>query len=99
VKAVTADGAPYELPKLILSRGARRFAFLGGDDQLVFLRGDLSHKEFWSVDLRTGRERQLTDFGRGSTINDFDLSRDGTEVVFDRASEESDIVLIDLPER
>ena len=30
VKAVSADGAPRDLPKLILTRGARRLAFLAG---------------------------------------------------------------------
>jgi Tol biopolymer transport system component len=99
VKAVSADGAPHDLPKLILSRGARRLAFLAGEDRLVIMKGDISHKEFWAVDLTTGRERQLTDFGRGFTIGDFDISADGREIVFDRAREESDIVLIDLPER
>jgi Tol biopolymer transport system component len=99
VKAVSADGAPHDLPKLILSRGARRLAFLGGEDALVIMKGDISHKEFWGVDLTTGRERQLTDFGRGFTISDFNISADGREIVFDRAREESDIVLIDLPER
>ena len=30
VKAVNADGTPHDLPKLILTRGARRLVFLGG---------------------------------------------------------------------
>jgi len=54
---------------------------------------------FWSVDLRTGLERQLTTFRRGFVIADFDISRDGREIIFDRTREESDIVLFDLPER
>ena len=29
VKAVSADGVPHDLPQLILTRGARRMAFLG----------------------------------------------------------------------
>ncbi len=96
VKAVTADGAPHDLPKLILSRGARRLVFLRGEDTLVVLKGDISHKEFWAVDLQTGRERQLTDFGREFTIGDFDVSADGREIIFDRAKDKSDIILIDL---
>ena len=96
VKAVTADGAPKALPDVILSRGARRMAFRGADDTLVLLRGDISHKEFWALDLQTGRGRQLTDLGREFAIGDFDVSPDGHEIVFDRAREESDIVLIDL---
>ena len=99
VKAVNADGAPRPLPNLILTRGARRLAFLGGEDALVILKGDISHKEFWVVDLKTGRERQLTNLGRELTISDFDVSADGREIIFDRSREESDIVLFDLSNR
>ncbi|MGB2715434.1 MAG: protein kinase [Vicinamibacterales bacterium] len=98
VKAVSADGAPHSLPTLILARGARRLAFMG-DDTLVIMKGDVSHKEFWAFDLKTGRERQLTRFDRGFVIGDFDISRDGREIIFDRTREESDIVLFDLPDR
>jgi len=98
VKAVSADGVPRRLPDLTLTRGARRLAFLGGDDALVVMKGDLSHREFWVVDLETGRERQLTNLGREFAVGDFDVSRDGRELIFDRAHEESDIVLLDLPE-
>lgn len=96
VKAVSADGAPRQLPSLALTRGARRLAFLG-EDTLVFLKGDVSHREFWQVDLKTGRERQLSNLGRAFTIHDFDVSADGRAIIFDRWKEESDIVLIDLP--
>jgi hypothetical protein len=47
----------------------------------------------------TGREQQLTAFGRGFAIGDFDISRDGREIIFDRTREESDIVLFDLVDR
>ena len=99
VHAVSADGVPRELPRLILTRGARRLAFLGGDDTLVILKGDVSHKEFWLVNLETGRERQLTNLGRKFALGDFDISADGREIIFDRAREESDIVVFSLPAR
>ena len=98
VKAVTADGVPFPLRKLILTRGARRLAFLA-DDALIIMKGNISHKEFWHVDLKTGRDRQLTNLGPGFTISDFDLSPDRREIIFDRTREESDIVLFDLPAR
>jgi Tol biopolymer transport system component len=99
VKAVNADGTPHNLPKLILTRGARRLAFLGGEDALVIMKGDISHKDFWVVDLKTGRERQLTNLGSKLVIGDFDVSADGREIIFDRERAESDIVLFDLPDR
>jgi Tol biopolymer transport system component len=99
VKAVSSDGAPHALRNLILTRGARREAFLGGDEALVIMKGDISYKKFWMVDLRTGRERQLTNLGREFVIGDFDVSVDGREIIFDRARDESDIVAFDLPVR
>jgi Tol biopolymer transport system component len=99
LKAVNADATPRQLPDLILTRGARRLAFLGAEDALVILKGDISHKEFWLVNLTSGRERQLTNLGREFVIGDFDVSADGREIIFDRAREESDIVLFELPDR
>ena len=98
VKAVRANGARRDLPNLILTRGARRLAFLG-EDALVIMKGDISHKEFWVVDLKTGRGRQLTNLGREFAVGDFDVSANGREIIFDRAREKSDIVLFDLPDR
>ena len=51
VKAVNADGTPREVPELVLSRGERRLVFPGSEHELVVLRGNISHKEFWSFDL------------------------------------------------
>nr|MBA3297682.1 PD40 domain-containing protein [Acidobacteriota bacterium] len=95
VKAVTADGLPYPMPNLTLPRGARRLGFLPDRRGLVVLRGEVEHKDFWLIDLEAGTERRLTNFGRGFNIKDFDVSRDGREIVFDRVQENSDIVLID----
>ena len=62
----------------------------------MILKGALSRKEFWAVDLRSGVERALTDLGPGQVIGDFDVAADGRRIVFDRAREESDIALIEL---
>jgi Tol biopolymer transport system component len=98
VKAVSADGVPRHLPNLTLTRGARRLVF-SGKDSLIVMKGDISHQEFWSVDLNTGGEKKLTTLRRGFVIGDFDISSDGREIIFDRTREESDIVLFDLPDR
>lgn len=95
VKAINADGSAHALPSLVLSRGARRMDFLD-ENRLVVLKGNLSHKELWVVDLRSGDERQLTALGAGALIGDFDVSADGGEIVFDRTREASDIMLIEL---
>ena len=61
----------------------------------MVLRGDMVHKDFWAIDVETGRERQLTKFGPDVSIGDFDVSPDGREIVFDREQDRSDIGLIE----
>ena len=97
LKAATPDAAPHSLPPLTLTRGARHVAFLRGQPALVFLRGDIQHKNLWVVDLNTGAERQLTNFPADFDIRDFDISPDGREVVLERVQERSDVVMLDLP--
>jgi hypothetical protein len=82
-----------------LSRGANRFAFVPGRAELVVLDGEAWHKNFWSIDLTTGRRRQLTTFSREYLIAEFDVSSDGKEIVFGRQKEQANIVLIELPQR
>ena len=97
--AVAVDGKPHPIPSITLPRGSTRTVFLRGSDaaaRLIVMKGDLQQTEFWTVDLATGKERQLTDFGPEYQLGDFDLSADGHEIIFDRVREESDVVLIDL---
>lgn len=95
VRAVAADGRPYPLPALILSRGARRVVFWRDSRSVVVLRGDVSHKSFWLVDLQTGAERQLGELTSEAAIGDFDVSRSADEIVFDRVERSSEIALIE----
>ena len=95
VRAVAADGRPYPLPALILSRGARRVVFWRDTRSVVVLRGDVSRKSFWLVNLQTGAERQLGDLASEPAIGDFDVSRSGDEIVFDRVEKNSQIALIE----
>ncbi len=96
IKAVTAEGVAYPLPDLRLTRGARHVKFLPGERELVFLRGDIQHKDLWVRDLNTGTERQLTNLAPDFDVRDFDVSPDGREVVLERVQEHSDVVLVDL---
>jgi Tol biopolymer transport system component len=98
VKAATADSAAHPLPALTLTRGARHLTFLNGGRALVFLRGEIQHKDLWQIDLETGNERQLTHLASDFHIRDFDISPDGGEVVLERVQERSDVVLLDLPQ-
>ena len=91
--------AAHPFPALTLTRGARHLTFLPGRRALVFLRGEIQHKNLWLLDLETGAERQLTDFAPDFEIRDFDYLADGREVVLERVQQHSDVVLLDLPER
>jgi Tol biopolymer transport system component len=97
VKAVTAAAAAHPLPAMTLTRGARHLTFLPGGRALVFLRGEIEHKNLWLIDLETGAERQLTSLSPDFDIRDFDISPDGREVVLERVQEHSDVMLLDLP--
>jgi Tol biopolymer transport system component len=96
VRAAGSAAEPHAIPALELSRGERRLRFLGDSRTLVMLRGDLQHKELWSVDLETGRERQLTNLPPDFNVQDFDVASDGHEIVLERVHDHSDVVLVNL---
>ena len=95
IKAVTPSGSAVPLPVLTLTRGARHLAFLPGGRTLAVLRGEMGHKNLWLIDLATGAERQVTNFGPDFVVRDFDISPDGREIVVEQVQEQSDIVLIE----
>ena len=59
------------------------------------LRGEIQHKNLWLVDLETKQERPLTNLGADFNVSDFDISRDGREVVLERTEEQSNVALLD----
>jgi dipeptidyl aminopeptidase/acylaminoacyl peptidase len=99
VKAANRDGTPHSLPPLTLTRGARHLLFLPGQRSLVFLKGDIRHKDLWVLDVDTGVERALTQLPENFDIRDFDISPSGDAVVLERTEDDSDIVLMDIPKR
>ena len=95
IRAVTLDGRPRPMPNITLTRGVRRLLFLPGGNALIVAKGEMDHKNLWAIDLATGHERQLTNFGRDFLIRDFDISPDSREILVEREQVNSDIVLID----
>jgi hypothetical protein len=98
LRAAEADGRAHPIAGLMLTRGARRVAFLGGRPTLVFLRGELGHKNLWLLDLQSGTQSALTDLPQDFVIGDFDVSPDGSEVILDRVEESSTLALIERPQ-
>ena len=97
VKAAGPDGTARRFPELTLSRGSRRMRFLADGRSLLVLRGEIRHKNLWLIDIDTGAERQLTDFGPDFEVRDFDVSADGREIVVEQVQDHADIVLLELP--
>jgi Tol biopolymer transport system component/DNA-binding winged helix-turn-helix (wHTH) protein len=95
LRAAARDGRPYPLPSLILTRGAQRVAFTPDGRSLVVLRGDFDHKNFWLIDLRTGAQHLLAELPAEFVIGDFDISSNGSEILFDRVQENSELALIE----
>jgi hypothetical protein len=95
LRAAAADGRSYPLPSVMLTRGARRVAFFHDSTALVILAGEIGHKNFWLLDLRTGTRRMLAELPADFGIRDFDISAAGSEIVFDRVQANSDLALIE----
>lgn len=91
---VRPDGVAVELPPVRVRAGAYRF--LPNGTGLVYLPANQS-LDFWLLDLEKRTTRRLTRLSDEGRLNTFDITRDGSEIVFDRSRENSDIVLIDLP--
>jgi hypothetical protein len=91
---VRTDGVPVKLPPVTVAAGAYRF--LPDGTGVVYLPRRQS-LDFWLFDLATTTQRQLTHLSDQGHLTTFDITPDGTQIVFDRSRENSDIVLIDLP--
>ena len=96
--AVRPDGTPVKLPSIeVQSGGGGRTRFLPNGKGVVYMQGPDGSQSFWLLDLATEKSRQLTRFSNPATVSTFDIAPDGTQIVFDRLRENSDIRLIDLP--
>ena len=97
VKAVTPDKKPVPMPDIQVTYLGSPYRFVPNHNTLIFLQAttDIRKRNFYAVDLDTGRQRQLTDLKPGYLMENFDT--DGKRIVFDRTRQNSDIVLIDVP--
>jgi Tol biopolymer transport system component len=95
--AVHADGKPAKLPEINVQRDGERARFLPDGRGLVYMLGSTTAgQDFWLLDLSTMRSRRLTRLSNSAAMRTFDVTSDGSRIVFDRLRENSDILLIDL---
>ncbi len=96
---VRPDGENADLPKIDLFRFGQRARFLPDGSGLVYMQGYGPAQDFWLLDLATMEQRRLTQLGTSATMMTFDVTPDGKQIVFDRLTEDSDVVLIELGDR
>ena len=97
VKAITPDKAAVPFPDVRVGYTiATPYRFVPNGTALITLEGSLGAQNFSWIDLKGGQQRQLTDFKTGFVIQNFDVSPDGMQIVFDRLRDNADIVLMNL---
>ena len=96
VKAVSADASPHPLPTLTLTPRSSPPGLPSRSDtpsssceETSAAQGSLAHRS------RHRRRAPVDQPPPDFDVRDFDLSRDGREVVLERVQERSDLVLID----
>jgi dipeptidyl aminopeptidase/acylaminoacyl peptidase len=99
VKAAAFNASVKPFSAITLTRGARHLAFFPNRRALVVLRGEIQHKNLWLVDPDTGEERPLTNLGADFNVSDFDIARDGRQIVLERTEDQSNVTLLDLRRR
>jgi len=99
IQSVGPDGTPIRLgiTGVVVDRLADSYRFLPNGEGVVVKLGGFRHQDFWLIDPRTGQGRRLTQLKPGESIGRFDISRDGRSILFERAEENSDVALIDVP--
>jgi Tol biopolymer transport system component len=95
LRGVRPDGSPVGLPSVLTRPGGYRF--LPDGKGLVYLPR-IQGLDFSLLDLTTKESRPITQLGNRGTLRTFDITPDGRYIVFDRSQQNSNIVLIDLPE-
>ncbi len=93
---VRPDGSSVDLPDIEVFRWGERMRFLPDGSGLVYMQAYGGAQDFWLLDLATMEKRQLTELSGPDIMLTFDITPDGKEIVFDRLSEDSDVVLIEL---
>ena len=97
LRAVAADGRPYALPGIMLTRGGHT-SFLGDSGALLVARGPLGHKNIWRLDLHAVTESLLAELPPDFVIGDFDVAENGAALIVERIEDSTYLTLIERPD-
>ena len=98
---IRPDGSAITSPAIRIRVNTEHYRFVPGTRQLVYVPSptQVDPEHFWVLDLDSMKTRRISSFDIRSTNRTFDVTPDGMQIVFDRRRENSDLVLIELPER
>ena len=97
---IRPDGSAVTSPTIRIRVNTEHYRFVPGTRQLVYVPSptQVEPEYFWVLDLDSMSTRRISSFDLRQTNRTFDVTPDGMGIVFDRRPENSDLVLIDLPE-
>ena len=95
--AVRPDGTSVKMPDISLRRLGERVRFSPEGKSLIYMQGLLASQDFWLLDFASMKCRPPTKLQYRAAMRTFDITSDGKQIVFDRLSENSRVVMIDLP--
>ena len=100
LQAIRPDGRPYDLPQV--EQAGAKCGSQGQPWRLPLSRRDPpglparpEATDFWLFNLVSGERRQLTSLSNKGSLRGFDITPDGTHIVFDRVRQNGDIILIE----
>ena len=98
---IRPDGSAVTTPPIRIRVNTEHYRFVPGKRQLVYVPTptQVDPEHFWILDLDSMSTRRISSFDVRTTNRTFDVTPDGMRIVFDRLRVNSDLVLIDLPER
>jgi Tol biopolymer transport system component len=97
---IRPDGSSVNSPPIRIRVNTEHYRFVPGTRQLIYVPTptQVDPEQFWILDLDSMATRRISSFDLRATNRTFDVTPDGMRIVFDQLRENSDLVLIDLPQ-
>jgi len=98
---IRPDGTAIEIPPIRIRVNTEHYRFVPGTRQLIYVPtpSQVDPEHLWMMNLDSMITRRISTFDLRASNRTFDITPDGKQVVFDQLRDNSDLVLIDLPER